>query len=87
MKKLPTTVTAGSLTMNDDPKAQALEAWYQLLKEPQIRMDAEEQYDELLKAADEMERKGLINSVEWRVLVRQAGSAFANAIEGLGRGT
>ncbi|MNR58435.1 hypothetical protein D3C85_1794330 [compost metagenome] len=50
-------------------------------------MDPEEQYDELLKAADEMERKGLINSVEWRGLVRQAGSAFANAIEGLGRGT
>ncbi|WP_339498952.1 hypothetical protein [Pseudomonas silesiensis] len=87
MKKLPTTVTAGSLTMNDDQKAQALEAWYQLLKEPRIRMDAEDQYDELLKAADDMERKGLINSVEWRGLVRQAGSAFANAIEGLGRGT
>ncbi|MNY73047.1 hypothetical protein D3C86_2117320 [compost metagenome] len=73
--------------MNDDSKQEALDAWYQLLKEPEIRMDPEEQYDELLKAADEMERKGLINSVEWRGLVRQAGSAFANAIKGLGRGT
>ena len=73
--------------MNDDSKQEALDAWYQLLKEPQIRMGPEEQYDELLKAADEMERKGLINSVEWRGLVRQAGSAFANAIEGSGRGT
>ena len=73
--------------MNDDRKQEALDAWYQLLKEPEIRMDPEEQYDELLKAADDMERKGLINSVEWRGLVRQAGSAFANAIEGLGRGT
>lgn len=73
--------------MNDDQKARALDAWYQLLKEPQIRMDAEEQYDELLKAADEMERKGLINGGEWRQLVQKAGVAFSNATEGLGRGT
>jgi hypothetical protein len=50
-------------------------------------MDAEEQYDELLKAADEMERTGLINSVEWRRLVQEASAAFANATQGLGRGT
>jgi len=73
--------------MNDDQKAQALHAWYQLLREPQIRMDAEEQYDELLKAADEMERNGLISGGEWRDLVRKAGVAFSNATEGLGRGT
>ncbi|MDI3271742.1 hypothetical protein ACYZT3_16940 [Pseudomonas sp. MDT1-16] len=73
--------------MSDDQKREALAAWYQLLKEPEIRMDAEEQYDELLKAADEMERTGLINSVEWRKLVQAASAAFANATEGLGRGT
>ncbi|KAA0968808.1 hypothetical protein [Pseudomonas sp. ANT_H12B] len=73
--------------MNDDQKEQALTAWYQLLKEPEIRMDVEEQYDELLKAADEMERKGLITSSEWRKLVREAGVAFARAIEGVGGGT
>ncbi|KPH01446.1 hypothetical protein AEQ67_04045 [Pseudomonas sp. RIT-PI-q] len=73
--------------MTDDQKEQALAAWYQLLKEPKIRMDAEEQYDELLKAADEMERTGLINSAEWRKLVREAGVAFAKAIEGVGGGT
>jgi hypothetical protein len=73
--------------MNDDQKEQALAAWYQLLKEPEIRMDAEEQYDELLKAADEMERTGLINSAEWRKLVREAGVAFAKSIEGIGGGT
>jgi hypothetical protein len=73
--------------MNDDRKQEALDAWYQLLKEPETRMDAEEQYDELLKAADEMERTGLINGVEWRQLVRAAGVAFSNATEGLGRGT
>ncbi|MHC8400578.1 hypothetical protein ACYZTX_14145 [Pseudomonas sp. MDT1-17] len=73
--------------MSDEQKRQALAAWYQLLKEPEVRMDCEEQYDELLKAADEMERTGLINSVEWRKLVQAASAAFANATEGLERGT
>ena len=73
--------------MSDDQKSEALAAWYQLLKVPEIRMDAEEHYDALLKAADEMERTGLINSAEWRRLVQEASAAFANATEGLGRGT
>lgn len=38
--------------MNEDRKKQALAAWYQLLRQPEIRMASEEQYDELLKAAD-----------------------------------
>jgi hypothetical protein len=50
-------------------------------------MDCEEQYDELLKAADEMERTGLISAVEWRKLVQEAGIAFSKAIEGVGGGT
>ncbi|MBK5512517.1 hypothetical protein [Pseudomonas sp. TH15] len=41
-----------------------------------MRLDPEEQYDELLKAADEMEEQGLITSAEWRQLVRDAGSIF-----------
>ena len=43
---------------------------------PEIRMDVEEQYDALLKAADEMERTGLINSAEWRSLVQEASALF-----------
>lgn len=73
--------------MSDDPKQEALTAWYKLLRQPEIRMDSEEHYDELLKAADEMERTGLINGAEWRVLVREAGVAFANSIQGIGGGT
>ncbi|WP_213939286.1 hypothetical protein [Pseudomonas sp. dw_612] len=73
--------------MSDDAKQEALAAWYKLLRQPEIRMDSEEHYDELLKAADEMERTGLINGSEWRVLVREAGVAFASAIAGLGGGT
>ncbi|MBK5415505.1 hypothetical protein [Pseudomonas sp. TH31] len=73
--------------MNDQAKQQALAAWYQLLRQPEIRMDSEEHYDELLKAADELERKGLISGSEWRVLLREAGAVFANSIAGLGGGS
>ncbi len=73
--------------MNDEAKRKALAAWYTLLRQPDIRMDSEEHYDELLKAADEMERAGLINGSEWRVLVREAGVAFASSIVGAGGGT
>ncbi|KAF2391529.1 hypothetical protein ACIOYV_00420 [Pseudomonas sp. NPDC087342] len=73
--------------MNDEAKREALATWYKLLRHPDIRMDSEEHYDELLKAADEMERTGLINAAEWRVLVREAGVAFANSIQGVGGGT
>ena len=73
--------------MTHDRKQDALAAWYRLLHEPQIRMDCEEQYNELLKAADEMEQEGLITAAEWRKLVREAGAAFASAVEGVGGGT
>jgi len=73
--------------MNDDRKTQALSAWRKLLEEPEIRMDAEEQYDELLKLADTMEQEGLITAGEWRQLVRKAGVKFAQATEGLEGGT
>ncbi|VVM43634.1 hypothetical protein PS662_00428 [Pseudomonas fluorescens] len=73
--------------MTDDLRRDALAAWYALLATPEIRMDVEEQYDELLKAADEMERAGLINGAEWRTLVREAGLMFSSATEGVGGGT
>jgi len=73
--------------MTDDLRREALADWYKLLATPEIRMDVEEQYDELLKAADEMERTGLISSSEWRTLVREAGVTFAAATQGVGGGT
>ncbi|MFW0755997.1 hypothetical protein ACN1C3_14800 [Pseudomonas sp. H11T01] len=73
--------------MSDDRKERALLAWRKLLEDPKIRMNAEAHYNELLKAADELERNGIIDSGEWRKLVREAGTAFTNAKEGLGGGT
>lgn len=62
--------------MFDQRKKELLAAWRKLATQSQLRMDPEEQYDELLKAADEMEEQGLITSAEWRQLVRDAGSVF-----------
>lgn len=73
--------------MTDERREEALAAWYALLATPEIRMDVEDQYDELLKAADEMERAGLINGAEWRTLVREAGVMFSSAVGSVGEGT
>ncbi|MFJ2479828.1 hypothetical protein ACIOWE_06080 [Pseudomonas sp. NPDC087598] len=62
--------------MFDQRKKESLAAWRKLATQSQLRMDPEQQYDELLKAADEMEEQGLITSAEWRQLVRDAGSVF-----------
>ncbi|MEX3772763.1 hypothetical protein [Pseudomonas sp. MYb118] len=73
--------------MTYDRRREALAAWYEMLDHPAIRMDVEEQYDELLKAADEMEHAELISSSEWRSLVRKAGVAFSHSTEGMRGGT
>lgn len=67
--------------MFDQRKQDSLAAWHKLATQAQQWMDPEQQYDELLKAADEMEEKGLITSREWRQLVRDAGSVFTGSQE------
>ncbi|MBV4484628.1 hypothetical protein HU727_003395 [Pseudomonas sp. SWRI153] len=62
--------------MFDQQKKASLAAWRQLAKQAEADLDPEQQYDELLKAADEMEELGLITSAEWRQLVRDAGNVF-----------
>lgn len=72
--------------MTNDCRREALAAWYDLLAHPGLLMDVEEQYDELLKAADEMERANLISCAEWRSLVRKAVSVFAHDRSDAGSG-
>lgn len=62
--------------MFDQRKQEKLAAWRKLATRSQMCLNPEEQYDELLKAADEMEEEGLITSAEWRQLVRDAGNVF-----------
>ena len=64
--------------MFDQRKKELLAAWRKLATQSQLRMDPEEQYDELLKAADEMEATGVITGAEWRQLVRDAGNVFTD---------
>ncbi|WP_285415941.1 hypothetical protein [Pseudomonas sp. efr-133-TYG-5] len=68
--------------MFDQRKKESLAAWRKLATQAQLRMDPEQQYDELLKAADDMEEQGLITSAEWRQLVRDAGNVFTESREG-----
>ena len=73
--------------MFDQRKHEALGEWREFITHPQIRMTAEEHYDELLQMADAMEREGVITGVEWRQLIRDAGRMLARAREGLEGGT
>ncbi|WP_177435478.1 hypothetical protein [Pseudomonas sp. Sample_11] len=47
--------------MGDHRRGQVLAAWRKLLESPEIRMDVEEQYKELLKMADDFKVKGIID--------------------------
>jgi len=62
--------------MFEQRKRDALAAWRKLATQSPLRMNPEELYEELLKAADDMELQGLITSAEWRQLIRDAGSVF-----------
>ncbi|MDB5981980.1 MAG: hypothetical protein JWQ69_2995, partial [Pseudomonas sp.] len=62
----------------------ALTAWRQLFTLSANRIDAEDRYNRLLRSADDMEREGLITSVEWRKLAQQAGTLFASTAECMG---
>lgn len=73
--------------MNNPRKSQALAAWEKLYNRPEIRMDAEEQYEALLRLADEFEEQGIISREERRALIERATAFYAQSIEGVGEGT
>jgi lipopolysaccharide biosynthesis regulator YciM len=73
--------------MYEDRKLQALETWHKLLDHPQIRMNAEEQYEELLRLAEEYLKQGFIDRDQRKQLVTQATRRYAQAVEGVGGGT
>jgi hypothetical protein len=73
--------------MNDMRKNQALATWEKLFDQPEIRMGAEEQYDELLRLADDFEDQGIISPQERGRLIEKATALYAQSIEGIGEGT
>ena len=68
--------------MYDDAKVKAFSAWHDLLVNPEDRMSAQEQYDELLRLADSFREKGIIGPEERKTLIEVATAAYARAVEG-----
>ena len=64
--------------MFNQQKEASLAAWRELATHTQDDPDPEQRYDELLKAADALEEKGLITPAEWRQLVREANLCIHN---------
>lgn len=67
--------------MSEDRRRQALAAWHKALEEPDIRMDAEEQYEKLIAMADDFKQQGIIDKDDWRRLMGEAVGYYAHAIE------
>ncbi|CAI8837560.1 Transcriptional regulator [Pseudomonas sp. IT-P253] len=73
--------------MYEDPKSQALAAWQQLLELADVRMTAQEQYEELLRLAEKYLKQGFIDRDERKQLVTEATKRYARAVAGAGGGT
>ncbi|WP_085717751.1 hypothetical protein [Pseudomonas sp. B28(2017)] len=73
--------------MYDDAKVMAFSAFHDLLVTPEVRMNAQEQYEELIRLADGFEAKGIINLDERRSLIEVATVVYTRVVEGAGEGT
>lgn len=61
----------------------ALDYWHRALKNCSLRMDCPDTYhEELLRQADEMDRKGIVDFEEWRDLRLEADQAYLRAVAG-----
>lgn len=73
----------GDFIMNDDPKVQAFSTWYELLVKPEARMGTQDQYDELLRLADNFREKGIIGTEERKTLIQVATLAYTRSVQDL----
>lgn len=76
----------GSVAMHEDRKSQALVTWHNLLDCSDIRMTAQEQYEELLRLAEVYLKQGFIDRDERKRLVTEATKRYARAVEGVSGG-
>jgi len=67
--------------MYEDRKSQALATWHNLLDCSDIRMTAQEQYEELLRLVEVYLRQGFIDREERKRLVTEATKRYAQAVE------
>lgn len=64
-------------------KLNCLALWYRVLEDKVLRMDSPDDYhEELLRQADEMDRRGIINWQEWRDLRIEADEAYLRVVAG-----
>lgn len=66
--------------MFTNAKVDAFTAWHDLLINPELELDSQERYDELLKLADGFQADGIIDSHERRTLIEVATVAYTRAV-------
>lgn len=72
-----------NLSVSQLLKLNVLAAWYVLLENRALRMDSPDEYhEELLRQADEMDRRGIISWQEWCELRLEADAAYLRAVAG-----
>jgi hypothetical protein len=77
------TVFKDLLTPQEENRLLALDSWHRAFEDKMLRMDCPDAYyEELLRQADEMDRKGIVTWAEWRDLRCAADQAYLLAIAG-----
>jgi chromosome condensin MukBEF MukE localization factor len=69
--------------MYTEAKMRAYTQWLERLTDPEIPMDAQERYDELLKLADDYRCRGIINMSERNTLIEIATAAYTRSVANL----
>ena len=69
--------------MYSEAKMLAYAKWHELLTDPEILIDAEARYDELLKLADDYRCRGVIDRYERNTLIEIATAAYARSVADL----
>lgn len=72
--------------MNGTERGEALAAWRGIF-EASEKMDAADQYEELVRLADNYQRGGLISEGEKNALIFEATNRYASLVVGVGQGT
>lgn len=70
--------------MSSDEKGEALATWRAVLEAPEIRMGPADQYEELVRLADNYQRGGLISEEEKNALIFEATNRYASLVAGTG---
>ncbi|MCW8278433.1 hypothetical protein IMF27_25100 [Pseudomonas sp. PCH199] len=71
------------LTPAQERRLLALQSWHRAFENRALRMSCPDTYhEELLRQADEMDRRGIVDWEEWRDLRVEADQAYLRAVAG-----